>query len=357
MAFDPLAFLESAVRTPSHDDVAAMRDLLVDTLADAGLDPTVDGAGNVLVSRGEGSPHVVLNTHIDTVPPPVPFERDGETVRGRGACDAKGALAALVAALVSVDPAGGEVTLAVTPDEETRSTGAAALRDTLDPDAVIVGEPTGLDVCNAAKGRFEGTLTLTGSGGHAASATAGPNPLAALEDAMAAIRTFDDAHGTGETGSLGQPLLTPTIVDGGGPVNRVPDTCTLQVDRRSVPPETAGEFADALAAHVDDAVPDGVDVRFDLTDRETPFLTAFETPADEPLVRRLAAASGGDVRPFAAATEASYFAEEAPTVVFGPGVLADADGPVAHSAREYVDRRAVSRAAAAVRETVTTYVA
>lgn len=340
-----------------------MRDLLVETLAERGEEPSVDGAGNVVASKGSGSPHVVLNTHVDTVSPHVPFERDGDVLRGRGSCDAKGPLAALLSAFLAADPEpdGGRLTLAVTPDEERHSTGAAALtgrRDSdsppLDGDYYVVGEPTGLDVCTAAKGRFEGTLRLTGVNAHAAEADSGVNAVAALEAALAAIRRFDE--GRDPHPQLGAPSLVPTVVEGGGASNQVPADCRLVLDRRSVPPETATTFADSLASAVRRRLPDEVGVEFSLTERETPFLEAFATDPGEPLVEMLAAAagragdgSGGDVRPFTAATEASYFSP-APTVVFGPGVLADEAGPVAHADREYVRVSEVEAAAAAVRE-------
>ncbi|MFB6303725.1 MAG: M20 family metallopeptidase [Haloferacaceae archaeon] len=357
-AFDPVDFLERAVRTPSHEDVTEMRDLLVETLESHGVAARVDDAGNVLAARGEGSPHVALNTHVDTVTPHVPFERDGDVIRGRGSCDAKGPLAAILDAFLAVDPP-GRLTLAVTPDEETHSTGAAALD--LDADCYVVGEPTGLDVCTAAKGRFEGTATLSGTNAHAAEPDSGVNAVAALEDALRAVRTFDATDAAPPVhDDLGAPTLTPTVVAGGEATNQVPASCELTLDRRSVPPETAAGFRDALTDHLRAAVPDDVGVAFDLTDRETPFLEAFETPVDDPLVRALSAAAreeggadAGDVRPFTAATEASYFAP-APTVVFGPGVLADDEGAVAHADREYVRVDEVRRAAAALRRALGT---
>lgn len=356
MTFDPLAFHERAVRTPSHESVTEMRDLIVRTLTEAGVEPQVDETGNVIGNRGDGHPHIVLNTHMDTVPPHLPFERDGEIVRGRGACDAKASLAALLQAFLSVEPSSGRVTLAITPDEETHSIGADALRGTLDADAVIVGEPTGLDVCHAAKGRFEGTLTLTGETAHAAEPMSGANAVAAVEQALAAIRTFDRTRGPDVHRTLGSPTLTPTRIEGGQAINQVPGECSVAVDRRSVPPETADRFADTFADHVAAAVPSEVGVQFELTDRPTPFLEAFETPSDDPLVESLVATTGGAIRAFTAATEASYFAQEAPTVVFGPGDLTDDAGPVAHSDREYVDRRAIEAAGTAVRDVVLTYV-
>ncbi len=353
--FDLETFHRRAVETPSHEGVTAMRDLLVATLVDAGVEPRVDAAGNVLADRGTGAPHLVLNTHIDTVPPHVPYERaeavpDGDdratVVRGRGACDAKGPLAALLAAFLEADIGTGRVTLAVTPDEETAQTGAAALVDGLNTDAVVVGEPTGLDVCTAARGLISGELRLTGEAAHAANPDAGRNAVAAAADALGALESFDDRNGPGVHDTLGAPTLTPTRIDGGDAMNQVPAACRITFDRRSVPPETAEGFAQAFEDHVRKAVPETIAVEVQLANAETPFLEAFATRPEARIVETLQAAGGGVVRPFGAATEASYFADVAPTVIFGPGELTDAVGPVAHADREYVRVDALHDAAA-----------
>jgi acetylornithine deacetylase len=359
-AFDPIDFLDAAVRIRSHEDVTEMREFLVETLADHGVDPLVDDAGNTLATKGEGTPHVVLNTHIDTVSPHVAYGREDGVIHGRGSCDAKGPLAALLSAFLAHDGDDGRLTLAVTPDEEVYSTGAAALDPTALPgvdaaaDAYVVGEPTGLDVCTAAKGRFEGTVRLSGRNAHAAEPASGVNAVAAAEGALGAVRTFDEDRDPHP--DLGRATLTPTVVHGGEATNQVPADCAITVDRRSVPPETAAGFAAELERAVAAATPDPVGVAFEPTVRPTPFLEAFATDADESIVRRLAAAAtrvtdgaAGAVRPFTAATEASYFAP-VPTVVFGPGVLADDEGPVAHADREYVRIAEVERAATALAE-------
>ena len=383
-AFDPVSFLEAAVRTPSHESVDEMRAFLVETLDRFGVEPEVAAGGCVLAEKRsdapDDGPHLVLNTHLDTVTPHVPFERgaarddergdslrDGapeDVIRGRGACDAKGPLAALLSGFLAADPERGRLTLALTPDEESLSLGAAALTgrspgtaDRLDGDLFLVGEPTGLDACTAAKGRFQGTVELSGTAAHAAE-FAGANAVAAAEGALAAVRTFDD--GADEHPQLGPPKLTPTVIAGGGATNQVPADCEITVDRRSVPPETAAGFRSSLAAAVEESTPDEVGVAVALTDRESPFFEAFSTDPDHELVGAVAGAArrageavglpadrGGAVRPFGAATEASYFAP-APTVVFGPGDLADDAGAVAHAEREYVRVREVEAAAEAV---------
>ena len=206
-------------------------------------------------------------------------------------------------------------------------------------------------------------MALSGTAAHAAE-FAGANAVAAAADALAAIRTFD-ADATDHP-QLGSPKLTPTVIEGGAATNQVPADCEITVDRRSVPPEGAAEFRESLADAVRAALAADVDVdaAVALTDRESPFLEAFATDPDHELVRTVADAAreasdavclpgerGGEVHPFGAATEASYFAP-APTVVFGPGDLADDAGAVAHAEREYVRVREVEAAAATVERVV-----
>jgi acetylornithine deacetylase/succinyl-diaminopimelate desuccinylase len=348
MTYDVDEFHRDAVSTPSHEDVTAMRDLLVETLAAEGVEPRVADVGTVTATRGSGDPHVVLNTHIDTVPPHVGYERDGHLVRGRGACDAKGSLAALLGAFLDAEVGDGRLTLAVSHDEETVQTGGAHLAETLAADGVIVGEPTDLDVCTAARGQFEGRVEIRGESAHAADPASGKNAIRAASVVIQGLETYDDEYGPGEHDLLGWPTLTPTLIEGGEATNQVPGECTVTFDRRSVPPESVDECIAQLEAHLSTFMPRGVDLSVSLLRPEMPAPEAFETDSEAAVVTALQSASGGDIRPFGAATEASYFAANAPTVVFGPGVLTDEDGPVAHAEREYVDRREIRVAADSV---------
>ncbi|MFB6161954.1 MAG: M20/M25/M40 family metallo-hydrolase, partial [Halococcoides sp.] len=342
------AFHREAVETPSHDTVEAMRDLLVETLAAAGHDARIDDSGTVRAERSAGDgDHLLLNTHLDTVPPHRPYRRDGDRIYGRGACDAKGPLAAMVRAFDAATIDDGRLTLAVTPDEETTQRGAAHLAETLDFDHAIVGEPTGLDVCVGARGQFEGTITLTGASAHAAG-TDGINAVSAAGPVLEAIDRFDAERGPAPDDRLGGPSLTATQIAGGTAPNRVPETCTITFDRRPVPPETPEEFRAALADHLGaalDVADHEASVAVALAEREAPHLGAFRTAEDAPVVEALQAAGAGPPRAFGAATEASLFADRVPTAIVGPGVLADAEGPVAHADREYVERDALDRAA------------
>jgi len=354
VTFDREGFHREAVATPSEEDVSEMRSLLVDTLTDAGHEPEVDAVGCVVVTRNTRSTgsHLVLNTHLDTVPPHIPYERDGDVVRGRGSCDAKGPLAALVDAFCAASVSRGRLTLAVSPDEETSQFGGKQLAETLSADGVIVGEPTGLDVCIAARGSFGGYVTLLGESAHASDPASGLNVINAVGPLVEALTRFDEECGPDPHELLGVPLLSPTRIEGGGPLNQIPAECTVSFDRRSVPPETSDGFFAALTTHLQREIPDGYAVEVEPAYPESPDPEAFVTDRDAELVQTLVEMSGGKIRAFGAATEASYFAPHAPTVVFGPGELSDADGPVAHSDREYVQLSDVETAANVVTATV-----
>lgn len=362
MTFDLESFHAQAVQTPSHESVEEMQSLIINTLESAGICPRTDEHGNIIATKGaESGYHLVLNTHLDTVPPHVPYSTadkipdtdiKGDVVKGRGSCDAKGPLAALLHAFLSSSPIDGKLTIALTPNEETTQAGAAALKGTLDADGVIVGEPTDLDVCHAARGQFEGTVTITGEAAHAAQPDAGRNAIRAVGPIVNAIDSYDTAYGPGSHESLGEPTLTPTVISGGEARNQIPERCVIEFDRRSVPPESADEFEQTFRTHLQAHAPDSVSVTAALADREGPFLEAFSTSPENQLTKTLADSSGGDIRPFGAATEASYFAAHSPTVVFGPGVLADNHGPVAHAQREYVPVSQLHEAARILDEAV-----
>ena len=165
---------------------------------------------------------------------------------------------------------------------------------------------------------------------------------------------FDEECGPAVHELLGAPLLSPTRIEGGGPLNQIPAECTVSFDRRSVPPETSADFFATLTPFLEQELPDEDVVEVQPAYPESPDPEAFVTETDAMLVQTLAEMSGGEIRVFGAATEASYFASKAPTVVFGPGELSDADGPVAHSDREYVHLSELTAAADAVTATIET---
>ncbi len=154
---------------------------LVARMAERGFRASVDDAGNAVGEIGAGPRHVVLLGHIDTVPGEIPVRiEDGELV-GRGAVDAKGPLAAFVAA-ATAPPAGLRITVVGAVEEESATSAGARHRATLPaPDWCVVGEPSGWDgVTVGYKGRLVFRVMLERPARHGAA----PGPTVS-EEALA----------------------------------------------------------------------------------------------------------------------------------------------------------------------------
>ncbi|MBQ0077643.1 MAG: M20/M25/M40 family metallo-hydrolase [Bacteroidales bacterium] len=110
-----------------------------------------DGSANLLFSWGE--PKVVFCTHMDTVPPYLPPVFDGDTVRGRGSCDAKGQIIAMLSACRELAAEGKDgFALLLLSGEETGSFGAKAFSGRISAPLLVIGEPTGNRPVSASKG-------------------------------------------------------------------------------------------------------------------------------------------------------------------------------------------------------------
>src|SRR5258708_6139969 len=169
---------------------------LVARMSERGFRATVDPAGNAVGEIGDGPRHVVLLGHIDTVPGEIPVRVEDGDLIGRGAVDAKGPLAAFVAA--ATEPVAGlRVTVVGAVEEESPTSKGARYRATLAaPDWCVVGEPSGWDgVTVAYKGRLVLGVSLEREARHGASPA--PTlaeqglPLCTRIHAAAASRTAD----------------------------------------------------------------------------------------------------------------------------------------------------------------------
>ncbi|MEO1009277.1 MAG: [LysW]-lysine hydrolase [Planctomycetota bacterium] len=174
-------FLVDLVSTPSISGrERAAAELFVDRARAWGFDADIDEATNAVAHRGpaDAAIHVVLLGHIDTVAGDIPVRIEDGVLHGRGSVDAKGPLAAMLAAARRADmPAGVRLTVAGAAGEETpMSPGARHLVDRWRPDACIIGEPSGWDgVTLGYKGRLLAAATATCPHHH----SAGRDPSAA----------------------------------------------------------------------------------------------------------------------------------------------------------------------------------
>jgi acetylornithine deacetylase len=155
------------------------------------LQPVSDNQNNVIAYLND-TPRVWLSTHMDTVPPFIPPTEDSEKIDGRGACDAKGIIAAQITAAEQLRAEGIEdIGLLYTVEEERASTGAKAAN--LHPLAakcefMINGEPTDNDLAIGSKGTFRLNIKTTGKAAHSAYPEEGDSAIEKLLDILDDIR-------------------------------------------------------------------------------------------------------------------------------------------------------------------------
>ena len=298
---------------------------------------------------------ILFEVHQDTVPvegmkiePFEPAVRQGR-LYGRGACDVKGGMASMLAALARLAqerPAGRPtVVMACTVDEEHGFTGARALAESFgtptgliprNPDAVIVAEPTGLDVVVAHKGVLRWNCHTQGVAGHSAEPERGENAIFKMTPALAALERYQRTV-VGNLAShalCGSPTISVGTIHGGVSVNTIPNRCTIEIDRRLCPHEDPDRAYAHAADYVTENTGPAARVEF-----EPPHMSAL--PLSDEFNGQLADALCEEARQVTGkcnkigvpyGTDAPCFSSlGVPTVVFGPGSIRQA-----HTDEEWV---------------------
>lgn len=145
-----------------------------------------------ILARTEARPRIVLSTHMDTVPPFIASSEDDEFIYGRGACDAKGIIAAQIAAAEKLRAEGyEEIGLLFTVDEEVNSAGAKLANEhpqALLCEYLINGEPTGNQLAAGTKGSLQATISTHGRAAHSAYPEQGESAIEKLLDVLDDLR-------------------------------------------------------------------------------------------------------------------------------------------------------------------------
>jgi acetylornithine deacetylase/succinyl-diaminopimelate desuccinylase family protein len=325
------------------------------------LPEIVPGRPNLVATLENGAgPRFAFNTHYDVVPagegwstPPFqPSIRDGK-LHARGACDAKGSMAAMVEACASLAADrtswAGTLLAVFVIDEEAASAGArayAATRPGLD--LAVVGEPTNNAVYTAHKGSLRPVVRIRGRTAHSSTPHLGRNAiLDAARFLLLVERLGAEIAARPGHALLGGASLTVTRAGSGLADNIVPDACDLLLDRRMLPGETE---AAALAEITALFAASGVEAEIVALKPTTGGPTA--TPTDHALVRaalEIARRHGADAtapRGFPGACDLVHMANAgAAGVIVGPGSLA-----VAHQPDEHVPLDELQAAAAIYRD-------
>jgi acetylornithine deacetylase len=326
---------------------------------EAGLDvevvePVAGRPSVVATARGAGGGRsLMLTAHLDTVgvagmtAPHEPRVDDGR-LYGRGSYDMKGGLAACMLATAAARRAdlGGDVVLAAVSDEEHSSIGVQAVVERFKTDACIVTEPTGLQVCVAHKGFAWWRITAHGRAAHGSRPDLGSDAIARMGPVLTRLVELDRSL-EGRTHPLvGRASVHASLIEGGQELSSYPERCVLEVERRTLP----GETAEAVGEELQLLLSDGMEGEVTLVRRP------FEVGHDEPIVTTLrgrAAAVLGrepEIVGHTAWMDAAFTqAAGVPTVVFGP------DGAGAHEVEEWVDLASVEACARILVATATKF--
>ena len=210
--------------------------------------PVTGGRRNVLATLG--NPVVVLSTHFDCVPPHIPSSvRDGR-LYGRGACDAKGILAAQLGAVEQLR-AGGEdrVGMLFVVGEERGSDGAdVANANPVGSRFLINGEPTDSRLALATRGNLRVRLRATGRAAHSAAPEHGVSAIDKLLDALLRLRTLPMP----EDPELGKTYYSIGLIEGGVAPNVISPHASAEVMFRTIgPPEQLLPVLEELQPLVD----------------------------------------------------------------------------------------------------------
>lgn len=321
----PADLLTRLVGTPSvSGEEGPIADLVQDLLAAKGFQ--VQRSGHNLWFRfgRPGGTRLLLNSHLDTVPPCAGWEGDpftpvwhGTRLQGLGANDAKGCVAAILLAAFQLaeQPLAGEVVVALSAEEETGGQGIGTILDQLGPlDAAVVGEPTGLRICAAQRGLLVLKCTARGQSGHVAHAQmlGAENAIHKAARDIGRVAAMDfPAHPL-----LGTQKAQVTQIQGGLRRNQVPDACEFFVDLRTSPDQDH----DALAAAF------GQQLESEVAIHSKRYLPKGTDPA-HPIVRA-ALQAARKVGPVGSGTTSDWaFLGDLPAVKVGPGDTFRSHGP------------------------------
>lgn len=339
----------------SHAGEQRVSDFLAATAARSGLEiefqKVLPGRANFiarLLPKNRISQTILLAPHLDTVPAATEKqfqpEIKGDRLFGRGACDTKGSVAAMLSALSVMAqskrrPRETEIVFAGLVDEENAQAGSRALAASrFKADLAIVGEPTSLRVVTAHKGDVWLELGTRGLAAHGARPELGHN---AIHDMARIVNALETDYAAMLRKRRRHPLLGFATVNvgtirGGTQPNIVPDSCVIAVDRRTLPGETETGVTNEIAKFLS---LEKLHVTFSPA-RQAP-CPPMETSTSLPLVRQFLR-SIGQRKPVGV----HYFCDAAtlaaggiPSVVFGPGDIAQG-----HTADEWISLRSLEQA-------------
>jgi succinyl-diaminopimelate desuccinylase len=345
----------ATVNPPGNEKLAA--DWFAEQLGHMGFRPIVEDLGHnranvVTVLHGTGErPALVFNGHLDVVPVgDTPWTYDpfggvqvGGRLYGRGTSDMKGGLVAMVMAAEALKRAGarlkGDLIVSGVADEETGALGAKTWVQAgglQGVGAVVIGEPTNLEVYIAEKGACWLEITTSGKTAHGSMPELGVNAVMHMVTALQALTRLSLPYTPHPL--FDKPTMNVGTIAGGNKTNVVPDRCSASIDVRTLPGMRHEDVLQEIRRTLDglrEAIPN-----FAYEMRVMAERAAVASDPQAPIVDTMLTilqAHGRRETPKATpgyATDASVFqpASGAPFVIFGPGIP-----QLAHQPDEYIE--------------------
>jgi acetylornithine deacetylase/succinyl-diaminopimelate desuccinylase family protein len=349
-----LPSVNPAFLPPRHPYAGEKRvaDFLAAVAARAGLEiefqKVLPGRCNIIAHlrpKNKIKQTILLAPHLDTVGADgtkfIPQRKNGK-LHGRGACDTKGAVAAMLSALCELAnaknrPLETEIVFAGLIDEEHAQAGSRALAASgFKADLAIVGEPTKLQVVTAHKGSLWLELETRGQAAHGATPQLGKNAIHEMAKIVDALETDYAAQlRKRKHPLLGAATVSVGTISGGAQPNIVPDFCKISIDRRTLPGETEISVRREIAALLR-----AKNLSAKISSAKLAPALPLETNYKLPLVQKFMK-SVGQTKPLGV----HFFCDAAilsaggiPSVVFGPGDIAQA-----HTADEWISLAELER--------------
>jgi putative selenium metabolism hydrolase len=348
-----IEFTQSLVQHPSlSGEEAAVSRRVAEEMRSLGFDAvSVDENGSVIgvIEGAEPGKTILLDAHTDTVgiAPGVPWNQDpfgaqvvDEAIYGRGSADMKGALAAMIHAAAALDRKrlrGRVVVSASTLEEVLEGVALRPIMERFQPDCVVIGEATDLNLNRGGRGRAEMHLQTVGRPAHSSSPHLGRNAALDMMRVLAAIETVELPS---------DPLMGPAILALTNIISEpypghsvIPSLCKVTYDRRLLPDETP---EGVLASITGLPGLDGIDLRAEIavgeyqaytgaTLQANKFFPAWRFPEAHWFVQRAmqglhTAGLQPQIGAYRFCTNAAYSAGIAgvPTIGFGPAKESDA---------------------------------
>jgi acetylornithine deacetylase len=269
---------------------------------------------NVVATLDDTPPQVVFSTHMDTVPPFIPSSEDSDNIYGRGSCDAKGIIAAQIAACQRLRKEGAAVGMLFVVGEERDSLGAKVANGSAPGSRFLInGEPTENKIAVASKGALRVQLTASGRMAHSAYPELGESAIEKLLAALERLRAMELPVNP----EVGFSTMNIGIIEGGRAPNVIADQARAHLLYRLVGP------SEDLRKQITAAVTGLAEAEFVL---EIPFVKLRTVPGIESMVAKFT-------------TDIPWLSHWGAPMLIGPGSI-----HVAHTEREFISKKQLHEA-------------